>query len=246
MGTSKSFSDTRHAMMPNWGELSSTITSSCDSTNLSIDKKVKIMRNYVSVIGGANKAGRGGSKIAGKGGIRSAKKIGRILNVFSSSGNNIRSTLAEIGITNLDDKSVSDIVNHLIEYCSGTASTIDEVAAKEATRKLLEELIAHAETIDDIEEILSSKFEEVTSEDIIIKYFGYYIYEHLDKWFYEKLIKDKSPLNCNKLFSQIKDFIFESLKDVQRKNSLQNLDWGAESADRLIKNIQEDILIVFS
>ncbi|MBN4047212.1 hypothetical protein JYU05_01555 [bacterium AH-315-P13] len=244
MGTSKSFSDTRKNM-PNWGDLSRTITTSCDSSTISSEKKNKILQNYVAVIGGATKAGRGGSKVAGKGGIRTAKKIGTFLGAFSSSGNNLQETLDNIGLTDLKDKSVSDIINHLIEYCSGTASTIDEVAAKEATRKILEELVSGANSIEEMEEMLASKFETNTSEDIIIKYFGYYIYEHLDKWFYEHLIKKRGQTDCNNLFRQIKDFIFESLRDVQRVNSLQNLDWGSDDADRLIKNIQQDILTVF-
>ena len=245
MGTSKSFSDTRHAMMPNWSDLSTAVTTSCDSGPIPTEKKKKILRNYVTVIGGANKAGRGGSKIAGKSGIKTAKKIGSFLGSFTSSGNNLRETLENTGLTDLQDKSVEDVINHLIEYCSGTASTIDEVAAKEATRKLLEELVSNAESIDEMEEILSNKFDESSSEDIIIQYFGYYIYEHLDKWFYEHLIKKNNQSDCNNLFRQIKDFIFESLKDTQRVNSLQNLDWGSDEADRLIKNIQQDILTVF-
>ncbi|TPN86085.1 hypothetical protein [Aquimarina algicola] len=245
MGTSKSFSDTRHAMMPNWGDLSSSITSSCDSSSLSVEKKNRILKNYVAVIGGSKKGGRGGSKIGGRSGIKTAKKIGGFFGSFTSAGNNIREALEGTGLDNLQDKSVSDVINHLIEYCSGSASTIDEIAAKEATRKLLEELISDANDIDDIGVILTDKFEIETSQDIIIKYFGYYIYEHLDKWFYEKLIKDKNQLDCNNLFRQIKDFIFESLRDVQRTYSLQKLDWGSDEADRLIKNMQEDILTVF-
>lgn len=245
MGTSKSFSDTRHAMMPNWSNLSTSVTTSCDSTSIPTEKKNKILQNYVKVIGGASKAGRGGSKIAGRSGIRTAKKIGGLLGAFTNSGNNLRETLENTGLTDLQNKSVSDIINHLIEYCSGTASTIDEVAAKEATRKLLEELVSNAEDIEEMENMLSNKFDESSSEDIIIRYFGYYIYEHLDKWFYEKLIKEKNQSDCDNLFKQIKDFIFESLKEMQRKNSLQNLDWSSNNADRLIKNIQQDILTVF-
>ncbi|MDO6819498.1 hypothetical protein [Zobellia sp. 1_MG-2023] len=245
MGTSKSFSDARHAMMPNWSDLSTSLTTSCDSGPIPNVKKKKILRNYVTVIGGANKAGRGGSKIAGKSGIKTGKKIGSFLGAFTSSGNNLRQTLENTGLTDLQNKSVEDVINHLIEYCSGTASTIDEVAAKEATRKLLEELVSNAQSIDEMEEILSNKFDESSSEDIIIQYFGYYIYEHLDKWFYEHLIKKKNQSDCNNLFREIKDFIFESLKGVQRVNSLQKLDWGSDDADRLIKNIQQDILTVF-
>jgi len=245
MGTSKSFSDTRHAMMPNWGDLSSTITSNCNASTLTDETKKTILGNYVAVVGGAKKAGRGGSKISGKSGIRAAKKIGGFIGAFRNNGNNLREALESTGLTDLDNKTVADIINHLIEYCSGTASTIDEVAAKEATRKLLEELVSNAESIDEMEVKLSTKFEESSAEDLIIKYFGYYIYEHLDKWFYEKLIKDKNQADCNSLFRQVKDFIFESLKDIQRINSLQSIDWGSAEADRLIKNIQEDILTVF-
>lgn len=244
MGTSKSFSNIRHAMMPNWGDLSASVTANCDGNSLPDTKKDRILENYVAVLGGAKKAGRGGSKIGGKGGIRTAKKLGGFFGAFNRS-NNIREALESTGLTDLEDKSVGDIINHLIEYCSGPAATIDEVAAKEATRKLLEELVSNAENIEEMEEMLMGKFEETTSEDLIIRYFGYYIYEHLDKWFYEKLIKDKNQSDCHNLFRQIKDFIFERLKDVQRVNSLQDLDWGSGDADKLIKNIQEDILIVF-
>ncbi|WP_299112025.1 hypothetical protein [uncultured Winogradskyella sp.] len=244
MGTSKSFSDTKKNI-PNWGSLSDTITRSCDSSTISTEKKNKILKRYVDVIGGSSKAGRGNSKVAGRSGIRTAKKLGAFFGAFINSGNNFRETLDNLGLSDLKDKSVSDIINHLIEYCSGTASTIDEVAAKEATRKILEELVSSAETIDEMEELLDSKFERETSEDLIIRYFGYYIYEHLDKWFYEKLIKDKNQSDCNNLFRQIKDFIFESLRGVQRVNSLQDIDWSSDGADRLIKNIQQDILTVF-
>jgi len=245
MGTSKSFSNTRHAMMPNWGDLSASVTTNCDATSLPEGKKSSILQNYVAVLGGAKKAGRGGSKIGGRGGIRTAKKLGGFFGAFNRSGNNIREALESTGLTDLQDKSVADIINHLIEYCSGPAAIIDEIAAKEATRKLLEELVSNAESIDEMEELLTSRFEVETSEDLIIRYFGYYIYEHLDKWFYEKLIRDKNQPDCNNLFRQIKDFIFESLKDVQRTDTLQDLDWGSDAADRLIKNIQEDILTVF-
>lgn len=244
MGTSKSFSNIRHAMMPNWGDLSSSVTANCDGTSLPDNKKRGILEDYVAVLGGSKIAGRGGSKIGGRSGIRTAKKLGSFFGTFNRS-NDIREALESTGLTDLSDKSVEDVINHLIEYCSGPAATIDEVAAKEATRKLLEELVSNAEDVEDIEEMLKHKFEEVSSEDLIIRYFGYYIYEHLDKWFYEKLIKDKNQTNCHNLFRQIKDFIFEQLKDVQRTNSLQDLDWGSDDSDRLIKNIQEDILTVF-
>lgn len=245
MGTSKSFSDTKHPMIPNWGALSSSLTSNCDSTVLTPQKLQNIMGNFVSTLGGASKGGRGGSKVGGRSSIGTAKKIGKVFSQFISSGNNIRETLASIGLTNIETKTVGDVINHLIEYCSGSATSIDDNAAKEATRLLLEELMGQAESIDEIQTLLEETFTTNSLEDVIIKYFGYYINELLSKWFYEKLIKDKNESDCNNLFNQIKNFIVQRVDDMHKNNPLQNIDWSSDEADRLIKNIQQDVLTVF-
>lgn len=245
MGTSKSFSDVKKSMVPNWGNLSSSLTSNCNSSTLPDDKLQSIMGNFVSSLSGASVGGRGGSRVGGRSSIRTAKKIGGVFSKFINSGNNIRETLASTGLTDIDNKTVGDIINHLIEYCSGSATSIDDNAAKEATRLLLEELIGQAETIDEVENLLQSTFNDSSLEDIIIKYFGYYINELLSKWFYENLIKKKNENDCNNLFNRIKNYIVERVADVHRNNPLQNVDWSSDEADRLIKNIQQDVLTIF-
>jgi len=245
MGTSKSFSDVKHSMVPNWGNLSSALTSNCDSSTLPALKLKSIMGNFVSTLGSASVGGRGGSRVGGRSSIRTAKKIGGVFSKFISSGNNIRETLASIGLSDIDNKTVNDVINHLIEYCSGSATSIDDIAAKEATRLLLEELIGQAESIEEVENLLQSTFNDNSLEDIIIKYFAYYINELLSKWFYENLIKNKNESDCNNLFIQIKNYIVEKVTDMHRNNPLQNVDWSSNEADRLIKNIQQDILTIF-
>lgn len=244
MGTSKSFSDTKQSMIPNWGTLSSSLTRNCDSTILQPDKLQNILRQFVVALDGASIGGRGGSKVGGRSSLKTAKKIGSLFSNFSISGN-IRETLASTGLTNIDNKTIGEIINHLIEYCSGSATSIDDNAAKEATRLLLEELISEANDIDEIENLLNSVFATSTLEDIIAKYFAYYINELLSKWFYENLIKTKNEADCNNLFSQIRRFIEQRVVDMHKKNPLQNIDWGSEVADRMIKNIQQDVLTVF-
>ena len=245
MGTSKSFSDVKHSMVPNWGTLSSSLTSNCDSSVLPAQKLQNIMGNFVSALGGASTGGRGGSKAGGRSSIRTAKKIGGVFSKFISSGNNIRETLESTGLTDIDNKTVGDVINHLIEYCSGSATSIDDNAAKEATRLLLEELMGQAESIDEVQTLLEETFTANTLEDVIVKYFGYYINELLSKWFYENLIKNKNESDCNNLFSQIKNFIVERVGDMHKRNPLQNIDWSSDEADRLVKNIQQDVLTVF-
>ncbi|OMP79994.1 hypothetical protein [[Flexibacter] sp. ATCC 35208] len=87
---------------------------------------------------------------------------------------------------------------------SGNATSIDDTAAKEATRLLLEELIGQAESIDEVQAQLQETFTANTLEDIIIKYFGYYINELLSKWFYENLIKNKSEGDCDNFLIKLK------------------------------------------
>ena len=245
MGTSKSFSDLTKRM-PNWPSFSGTVTRNCDGSVLAGEKLTDILKGYVTAIGGASSAGRGGSKVAGRAGIRTAKKIGGFFAAFTNSGGSFIKALESTGLDNIRAKSVSDVVNHLIEYCSGPASTLDDKAAKEASRLLFEEILVSANSLEDAEELMQQVFTSTTHEELIIKYFGYYVLEHLSIWFYEKLVKEKGKTVCTELFRQLKNFIFESLKKMQKKNPLQKIDWGGDEADRLIKNIQQDVLTIFN
>jgi hypothetical protein len=244
MGTSKSFSSLTKKM-PNWPSFSGAVTRSCDGSTLSTDKATEILKGYVTAIGGAATAGRGKSDVAGKSGIRTAIKLGGFFGAFLGSGGKIEDALRYTGITDLETKSVADIINHLIEYSSGPSSTIDDKAAKEAARLLLEEIIGAAKSVEEMEKILNDFFELKTHEDLIIKYFGYYILEHLSVWFYEKLVKEKGKDDCTVLFRQIKEFIFERLRGINKNRPLQNISWGSVESDTLIKNIQQDVLTVF-
>ncbi|MCF8459606.1 MAG: hypothetical protein K9G46_02695 [Flavobacteriales bacterium] len=247
MGTSKSLSNVKgkSGVMPNWPALSNAVTRSCDGTTLTPERLSNITRHYVEAIGGSSTAGRGSSKVVGRSGINTAKRLGTFFSAFSGGGNNIRQALAETGLTDLTGKTVSDVIDHLIQYCSGETSTIDDRAAKEASRRLLEELVSNASSIEEIEVLLEQSFSFNTSEDLIIKYFGYYIYEHLSILLYEHLVSSKNEGDCQGLFRQIREFIVERLVDMQKRNPLHEIDWSSEEGDRVIKNVYQDVLTVF-
>lgn len=244
MGTSKSYSASIKGK-PQWGKLSGTVTSNCGTGAVSTENLGNILSRYVSIIGGSGSAGRGNSKIGGRAGIRTAKNIGHFISAFSSSGGNLQTALAQVGITGLAGKSISEVINQLIEHCTGPSSTIDDVAAKAASQKIIEELAADAETIEEFEENLQEVLSRESLEDILIRYFGYYIFERLSIMFYEKLIVEKGKNNCDDLFRQIKDYISEKLRNMNKTNPLDKINWNSPDADRLIKNIQEDVLKVF-
>lgn len=244
MGTSASYHPSLKGK-PEWGDLSRNVTSGCNGQDLDNGKLGNIFDKYMKVIGGVNKASSGRSAVMGRAGIRSATNLGKFLGSFISSGYNIDQSLSEIGITDLSTKNLSDIVNHLIEYCSGPASSIDDKSAKEATKLLLDEIIEKADSIDSFKLQLEETLKQETLEEIIIKYFGYYIFEHLSVMFYEKLTKEKGDSKRGKLFKEIKDFILENLKSVNKTNPLRSLNWGSNKAKELINKIFKNVLTVF-
>jgi hypothetical protein len=244
MGTSKAYSASIKGQ-PQWGNLSGAVTASCDGGVVATSSLGNILSRYVAVIGGANRAGRGGSKIGGRAGIRTAKKLGSFLGAFNSSGGNIREALRKIGLPDLDNLPLNEVIDRLLEHCTGPSSTLDDVAAKAASQKILEELAADAETMEEWQQYLQDALDKEGLENVIERYFGYYIFEHLSIMFYEKLVVEKGKVDCDGLFKQIKDYVFEKIKNMNTTNPLRDLDWSGQDADRLIKNIQEDVLKVF-
>lgn len=242
MGTSKSFSKINH---PQWGNYSDAVTRNCDSGNIEISNIKNILGQYVHIIGGSSKVSSGKSNISGRAGIKTANKLTKFLAKFVSSGYNLESALKDSGFVDLNNKSVSDVINHLVEYCSGVAALIDDRAAKAASKMILEELTEKCISIEELQEKLKAIFNKFTLEDIIIKYFGYYIYEHQASMFYEKLVREKGQTKCSNLFKQIKNFIIEHLKGIHKKIPLNKIKWGTQQSEKIIQNIFKKVLIVF-
>jgi hypothetical protein len=199
MGTSKAYSASIKGQ-PQWGALSGTVTSNCSNGKVSSDNLEKILSRYVGVIGGSGRAGRGKSNIAGKAGLRTARSLGAFLGAFGSSGNDIRAAFEQIGLRDLDGLTLDAVINRLLEHCSGPASTLDDVAAKSAAQKILEEIASDATTIDEWQAQLQVILDRETIEEVMERYFAYYIFEHLSIMFYEKLIVDKGKQECQNLF----------------------------------------------
>lgn len=241
MGTSQSYSG--FSKNPNWKPLSVSITTACDDGKIPIKKLDRVTSRFVNLLGGSSKGGRGGSKIGGRAGIRTAKKIGDFFGDVNSNG--FSQALINSGFAYDGTQTPDDVINHLLEYCAGVAATIDDTAAKEAERQLLEEISSSAKNFQELEEIFQEKIEEYGIEELLIKYYAYYIYEHLSIDFYEKLIKDKGKSKCGNLFRQLKDFLFEKIKNISKNQDLSKIDWNSEDGDRIVKNIFEDTLKAF-
>ena len=241
MGTSTSYGGIKGN--PNWSQLSSSVTRACDTGNISSYSLNSITSNFVKLIGGANYGGRGRSKIGGKSGIRTAKKLGGFLSSVKDKG--FQTAMSEIGFNTSDDAKPSDAINHLLEYCAGVASSLDDTAAKTAEKQLLEEIESESKDFAELAENFESTMEKYSIEELLTKYYAYYVYEHLSCDFYEKLIEEKGKVATSNFYTQLKRFLVEKIKNVARKRDLSKVDWTGEKGDELVKNIFEDTLNAF-
>lgn len=239
MGTSKAYNGKG---TPNWSKLSGSVTTSCGTGKISDKKLNSVISNFVDFLGGSNYGGRGNSKIGGRAGIRTAQILGGFLSNVKFKG--FRGALSGIGF-DCRDRDANDAINYLLEYCAGVASSIDETAAKEAERQLLKEIGSEAKTLEELEKNFEAKIEEYGIEELLIRYYAYYIYEHLSVGFYEKLIKEKGKTATDNFYIQLRNFLIEKMKNVSRNRDLSKVQWNGSDGDTLVKNIFEDTLKAF-
>lgn len=241
MGTSKSYDGIKGN--PNWSHLSGSVTRACDTGNIPNNSLNSVASNFAKLLGGSNYGGRGRSTIGGQAGIKTAQKLGDFLDDINSKG--FKDALLRIGFNTTDTTTANDAINYLLEYCVGVAISLDDTAAKAAERHLLEEIGSTAKTIEELSTNFDEKIHEYGVEELLVRFYAYYIYEHLSIDFYEKLIEKKGKAATNNFFTQLKNFLFERIKNVSRKRNLSKIDWIGKDGDELVKNIFEDTLKEF-
>lgn len=241
MGTSKSYGGAKGH--PNWSQLSSSVTRACETGTISDNSLNNVTSNFAKLLGGSNFGGRGKSKIGGRAGIRTAKKLGGFLSDVKFKG--FKFALSGIGFELTDTIMPNEAINYLLEYCAGVASSLDETAAKAAERQLLEEISSEAKNFEELANNFEQKIEEYGIEELLLKYYAFYIYEHLSIDFYEKLIEGKGKAATSNFYIQLKNFLLEKVKNIARRRDLSKIDWEDKEGDELVKNIFEDTLKAF-
>ncbi|MFW5872113.1 MAG: hypothetical protein ACOCUT_03315 [bacterium] len=241
MGTSKAYDGIKGN--PNWSNLSDSVTRACETGPISPNSLNRVTSNFAKLLGGSKYGGRGRSKIGGRAGIRTAKKLGGFLSDVKSKG--FRTALSGIGFVVTDTTKANDAINYLLEYCAGVAALLDDAAAKAAEKQLLEELGSDAKTLEEFEKNFEEKVDEYGIEELLIRFYSYYIFEHLSIDFYEKLIEDKGRRATSNFYTQLKNYLFEKLKNVSRRRDLSKINWPGKEGDELVKNILEDTLKEF-
>ena len=237
MGTSKSYGGLKGN--PNWSALSSTVTRSVNDGHPTQAALGSVMSRLVAHLGGTHSASSGSSRTGGRAGVRTARRLGSFIGDVQSNG--FRAALSTLaGDIEIDD--ANQAIEVILERCAEEASILDEIAAKAAIRDLLEDIGADAETLEELGEKFEEAIKDFGEEELLVRYFAFYLYEHLCTDFYEKLIKEKGIRETDGFYSDLKDYVVERTKTVSKHRDLKRMDWYSENGKSLMQEIFRDTL----
>lgn len=240
MGTSKAYGGLKGN--PTWGPLSSTVTRAVNGGHPTKSSLGSVMSHTVAHLGGSHDASSGGSSTGGRAGVRAARQLGSFIGNVQNFGF-IQALDLIAGGVELED--ANQAINIILEHYAEQAGILDEIAAKAAMRDLLEEIGSGAETIEELGDGFDAAIKDFGAEELLVKYFGYYLYEHLCTDFYEKLIKEKGIRETEGFYRDLKDYIAEKTKTTSKHRDLRKIDWQSGYGKELMQEIFRETLKEF-
>lgn len=259
MGTSQSINP-GVAGDPNWGKTSSSISNLANridkenaDPNLLNNAKYqqkrqnsfkKTLSNYIKAAGGKSSMSSGSSSKGGKAAIATAKSLGGVL--YSASLGGFNEYVSKRGFADIQSKSKSDLVHFLMEDLCGPTNNFDEGAAKAALNEFLEKILEGTEDAEDVEAALGESVQDQGIDNLLVDYFGFYIFEHLYEMFEERLFTSKGEKLCNQTMGEIKDFIFSELQVLNDQDKMSSINWSDSSNhDSIVNNIFNNVIEIF-
>lgn len=254
---------------PNWGDLSRSITgvaktvekeSETDEEIVKTPEEIKkgekvykklinrrnkhvkaVFKNLIRTGGGSKNVSSGNSKSLGSAGRKSARKIAGFFAGVSVNG--LQKELDAIGFGSLTGKSVQDIIDFLLVYTSGTNTGMDETAATKASCEVFDEIID--QTGNDIEAFENKLKEAVDGNglaNILCRFWGLYIFEHLSQRFAEKIEQQKGSEIGKETFKIIKDDIIGRIEVLNNHRPVKQIDWIGDEGSKEIEKIFKSII----
>lgn len=197
--------------------------------------------NLVETGGGRSKISSGKSSSIGKAGRKSA---GRITSFFTGvASNGLQQTLDEVGFGSLQGKTFQEVLDFLLVFCTDSNVGMDETAANNASCEIMKELAELAGNELDKFELLVKEYVEGTGlADLLCKFWGIYIFEHLSQRFEEKIKQQKGVEIGKETFKIIKDDILGQVKVLNTQRPIAKIDWKGNDGQKEIDNIFDSVI----
>lgn len=241
MGTSKSYNP---PTSKEWQKLKNKVTRDSKQSSLPSEETRNIIRDYINTVGGTSRVSSGKGTF---GGTKSAQHAASRLASFISQVNNVgfNEALRKIGLDKLEGKSVKEINAFLLNYFAKEVNTLDDVDARNAMSRLMDDLLAKAKTAEDVERIMNEQAQGLALNEILLEFFGYYLFEQFSRVFYERLVARIGKAKADSFFKNIEDYLKSKVKLASFKKDIKKIDWNGREGKEIIDNIFKEVLDVF-
>lgn len=232
---------------PSWGDVKAEVTRIAREANIHPSQLRRLIQGVVHANGGRTEMAGGGRQGApgGAGSAAPARAIaGRFANFISDVQHyGFAEAVERAGLGDLSGKPIREFLDALLDRLGGTASSIDDADARQALSDLQDELLSQAQTVEEVEAILSD--ETLSLENLLERFFGYYIFEQFSRVFYERLVQRVGSQQALSFLGQIKEFIQSSLAGRAMERDLSKTDWGGTEGSTVVSEICSQTLEVF-
>jgi hypothetical protein len=239
MGTSKSYS-----APGSWGPLKREVTVAARAGRTSSATAGGIVGSFIHHNGGVARMSRGGGSggaIGGSSGRAVAQRLGGFIAAVGTVG--LEEALRREGLADFVGRPPQEILAALLDKLGGPASSIDDVDARAALARLQEQLLAEAQSAEDVERILQDQ--SANLDALLRDYFGLYLYEQFCRVFFERLVQKTGESKALAFLADIKEFIRATLINRVGRRVLSAIAWAGQEGARLCSEIMQATLEVF-
>lgn len=228
---------------PNWGPLKGAVTRAGHSA-LTPAKAGELLRDHIGTSGGALRMASGRGQLgSGKAARQIARSLGGFVGEVGAVG--LAEALRRRGLQELVGKSAQETLLGIVSLCGGTEGSIDAVDARNALSRTMDELCENATTAAEVEAVLGSLTDGVRMVNLLMTFFGYYLYEQFCRVFFGQLIQKHGEQRAESFLGDILDYLKSSLRNHTLDMDASGIDWFGAEGERLAAQIMQDALAVF-
>ncbi len=201
--------------------------------------------------GGGTSSGSGGgtpgNRATGNTARRSAQRVGRNLGGFFADVRDagFQAAAERLGLGTLQGMSTKDIAMALTDRLVGPATTIDDVDARSALSRLMNETLKDLspdEVVQALERIPTGN--EFTR--FMERFFAYYIFEQFNRIFYSRLVARVGEANAEHYLKNGQHCIEWMLRSHTERSDLASVDWQGPQGETVVNNIMESVFRIFT
>lgn len=191
----------------------------------------------------------GGRALGGRGGgsgatarTRAAASGARLgLFLSSAAGSGFRHAAEQLGLGDLAGRSLEEVLDAILDRLCENGGLLDDSALTEAMARTLDELSEDAETLEEFDDLLSARAENL--EEYLQIYFANVLamnFERKEGGF----VREKIPQEeCDRFFLQARELIRTLVnEELSQERDLASIDWGSSEAVAIADEINQEVL----